>query len=142
MAAPDAGVPGGRRDRDQEASTGQIVGQEREKAAVPEDLGRMFIERANAVDVDGLVALYEREAVLATPSGQIAIGADAIREVYEKLLATRPKFTSEGQQPALINGDIALTSTLLTGGGATAEIARRQPDGEWLWAVDQPRIVA
>ena len=27
------------------------------------------------------------------------------------------------------HGDLALTSTRLTGGGATAEVARRQPDG-------------
>jgi hypothetical protein len=26
--------------------------------------------------------------------------------------------------------------------GATAEVARRQPDGTWLWVIDQPRIVA
>ncbi len=142
MAKPDVGVPDGQRDHGRETGTGRVAGQGREKAAVPEDLGRMFIERASAGDVDGLVALYEPDAVLAFPPGQVTIGADAIREAYEKLLAARPKFTSEGQQPALINGDIALTSTLLTDGGATAEIARRQPNGEWLWAVDQPRIVA
>jgi len=29
----------------------------RERAAQPEDLGRLFIDRANASDVDGVVAL-------------------------------------------------------------------------------------
>jgi hypothetical protein len=32
---------------------------EPEPAMQPEDLGRYFLERANAGDVDGLVALYE-----------------------------------------------------------------------------------
>jgi ketosteroid isomerase-like protein len=111
----------------------------REKAFDPGDLGRMFIERANAGDVDGLVALYETEAALAFPPGEITTGSQAIREVYEELLAQRPTFVSEGHS-ALVNGDLALTSTRLPGGGATAEVARRQPDGTWLWAVDQPRI--
>lgn len=38
---------------------------DRERAAEPEDLGRLFLERANTGDVDGLVALYEPDAVVA-----------------------------------------------------------------------------
>jgi ketosteroid isomerase-like protein len=55
-------------------------------------------------------------------------------------------------QPAIRLGDLALTSTrfdIITTGGqtttvrtATVEIARRQPDGTWLWAVDQPNVLA
>ncbi len=113
---------------------------ERERAAQPEDLGRFFVERANAGDVDGLVALYEAEAVLAFPPGQVTTGRRAIRQVYERLLAGKLTFTGE-PQPALRNGDLALTSTRLAGGGATVEVARRQPDGMWLWVIDQPNIL-
>ena len=113
----------------------------REKPAKPEDLARLFLDRANAGDVDGVVALYETGAVLAFPSGETAVGTNAIREVYETFLAHRPTVTSQGQSAPLVNGDIALTSSRLPGGGATAEIARRQPDGSWRWAVDQPRII-
>ncbi len=111
-----------------------------ERAAVPEDLGRLFLQRASAGDVAGVVALYEPGAVLATPDGELAVGADAIRAVYQALLASRPQF-SGAVQPAVRSGDVALTSTRFPG-GATAEIARRQPDGSWLWAADQPRVVA
>lgn len=52
---------------------------EREQAATPEDLTRLFVERANAGDADGLVALCEPEAVLAFPPGQTSRGHDAIR---------------------------------------------------------------
>jgi hypothetical protein len=53
--------------------------------------------------------------------------------------AGRPADVHGGEQrPALRNGDLALTSTLLVGGGATVEVARRQPDGTWLWVIDQP----
>jgi ketosteroid isomerase-like protein len=87
------------------------------------------------------VALYQPDAVLAFPPGQITVGRAAIREVYATLLSTRPTFTSQEQRPALRNGDLALTSTRLPGGGATAEVARRQPDGTWLWVLDQPNIL-
>jgi ketosteroid isomerase-like protein len=114
---------------------------ERERARVPEDLSRFFVERANAGDVEGLVALYEPEAVLALPAGTVAAGAQAIRRSYERLLAGRPTFAPGDQRAALINHGLALTSTRLPGGGATAEVARRQPDGSWLWIIDQPNVL-
>jgi ketosteroid isomerase-like protein len=81
-----------------------------EPARRPEDLGRFFIERGNAGDVEGLVALYEPDAVLAFPKGRLTTGSDAIRAVYQELLAGRPTFTGTGQA-AIVNGDLALTST-------------------------------
>jgi hypothetical protein len=39
------------------------------------------------------------------------------------------------------NGDIALTATVRPG-NATAEVARRQPDGTWLWLIDQPSVLS
>lgn len=111
------------------------------RADRPEDLGRYFVERANAGDVDAIVELYEPDAVLALPNGQVATGRQAIRESYEQLLANPPKFEPGEPQPTLGNGDLALTSTRLIGGDATAEVARRQPDGTWLWIIDQPSVL-
>ena len=47
----------------------------------PEDLGTFFLERANAGDVEGLVALYEPEAVLAVSSAgrKLAVGDRSAR---------------------------------------------------------------
>jgi ketosteroid isomerase-like protein len=112
---------------------------EQERAGQPDDLGRLFIERANAGDVEGLAALYEPGAVLAAPQGQVTVGREAIRQFYERLLAGRPTFTGE-PQPSLRNGDLVLTSTRFPG-GVTVEMARRQPDGTWLWVIDQPNIL-
>ncbi|HLI01742.1 MAG TPA: nuclear transport factor 2 family protein [Acidimicrobiales bacterium] len=109
-----------------------------EEAHEPEDLARLFLARANAGDVDGVVALYEPDATLATPAGTVS-GAAAIRDVYQRLFADRPQFAGE-IRPALRAGDLALTSTRFAG-GVTAEIARRQPDGTWRWVADQPNIV-
>lgn len=112
----------------------------RQPAREPNDLGRYFVERVNAGDVDGLVALYEPDAVLEFPPGTVAVGHEQIRRVYAELLASGPRLEPGVQAPALAQGDLALTSTRLTTGGVTAEIARRQADGTWLWAVDQPSV--
>ncbi|MCM0679196.1 nuclear transport factor 2 family protein [Micromonospora phytophila] len=109
-----------------------------EPATHPEDLSRFFVARANAGDVDGLVALYEPDGVLATPAGP-AVGAAAIRAAYAGFLADRPTLTPGEPQPTLHAGELALTSTRLADGTVTVEVARRQPDGTWRWVIDQPR---
>ena len=110
-------------------------------ATEPNDLGRFFIERGNAGDVDGLVALYEPDAVLAFPPGNIATGHAEIRKVYEQFVAAAPELLPGRQHPALVSGDLALTASTLTTGEITVEVARRQPDGSWLWVLDQPVLV-
>lgn len=110
-------------------------------ATDPNDLATYFIDRANAGDIDGLVALYEPTAVLAFPPGALATGHAEIRKVYEQFLAAAPVLTPGRQHPTLVSGDLALTATTLTTGEVTVEIARRQPDGSWLWAVDQPTLM-
>ncbi|MEV1333970.1 nuclear transport factor 2 family protein [Micromonospora costi] len=113
-----------------------------ERATRPEDLSRLIVARLNAADVDGLTALYEPDAVLALPDGQIATGSDEIRRAYEHMLADRPKFEPGTQRPTLRNGDLALTSSRLPNGVVTVEVARRQADGTWLWVIDQPNVTA
>ncbi|HEU5473385.1 MAG TPA: nuclear transport factor 2 family protein [Actinophytocola sp.] len=110
-------------------------------ATEPNELGRYFIERGTAGDVDGLVALYEPDAVLAFPPGNLATGHAEIRTVYQRFVAAAPVLSPGRQHPALVSGDLALTVTTLTTGELTVEIARRQSDGSWLWAVDQPVLV-
>lgn len=113
--------------------------EQRDPARQPDDLGRLFLERARNRDVEGVVALYEPTAVLATSNGELA-GHRALRNFYQNLFANPPPFAGT-VQPSLQHGDVALTSTRFAG-GATAEIAHRQADGTWLWVVDQPNVVA
>jgi ketosteroid isomerase-like protein len=113
-----------------------------QKALVPEDLTRLFVERANSRDAAGIADLYEEEAVMAYPPGCQTVGRDAIRSLWEKVLAKGPHFEPEPPLPTLICGDIALTSTPPSdGAGARAQVARRQPDGTWLRLLDQPEFV-
>ena len=115
---------------------------EYEKAMRPEDITRLFVERSNAGDAAGVAALYEEDAVLAYPPGGRTAGREAIRALWEKVLANRPRFEQEQPLPTLISGDIALTSTApKDDAGARAQVVRRQPDGTWLRAIDQPELL-
>jgi ketosteroid isomerase-like protein len=108
-------------------------------ATEPEDIARLFVERANARDLDGLVALYEPDAVLGYPPGETTVGRDAIRAVYEQMLAQDLRFEVEEPLPTLRLGDLALTATRpKDGAGARSQVARRQPDGTWLRILDRP----
>lgn len=114
-----------------------------DKARQPEDLTRLFVERANEGDAAGVAALYEEQAVMAYPPGCQTVGRDAIRTLWEAVLARAPRFEQEPPLPTLISGDIALTSTPpKDGAGARAQVARRQPDGTWLRLLDQPEFVS
>ena len=114
---------------------------EQEKAWRPEDLTRLFVQRANTGDAEGIAALYEAEAVMAYPPGSQTTGREAIRALWEKILPDAPHFEPEPPLPTLVSGDIALTSTVARdGAGARAQVARRQPDGSWLRVLDQPEL--
>jgi len=100
-------------------------------------LERLLVSRQRAGDVDGMVALYEPNAVLDFGAGRLTLGREAIRAFYAGLVAMGRKFDFGDQRPAIVSGDLALTSTRLLDGTVTAEIARRQGDGIWLWVIDQ-----
>lgn len=110
-------------------------------ARTPDDLTRLFVERANAGDAEGLAALYEPDAVMGFPPGATTTGRGAIRAVMEQLVAADPgpDFTQEEPLPTLVLGDLALTGTRSADGtGGRAQVARRQPDGTWLRILDRP----
>ncbi len=110
-----------------------------ERAERPEDITRLFVERANAGDAAGLAELYESDAVVAYPPGQNTAGRAAIRALYEGMLARVPRFEPETPLTTLVAGDLALTSTRRRDGkGIRMQVARRQSDGSWLRVLDWP----
>ena len=114
---------------------------DQEKARQPEDLTRLFVARANDGDAAGIAALYEPGAVMDYPPGAETTGREAIRALWEKVLANAPRFEPEPPLRTLASGGIALTATVARDGtGVRVQVARRQPDGTWLRLLDQPEL--
>ena len=114
----------------------------REPANDPQDLERLLVARENAGDVDGMTALFEPDAVVDIGGGTFLRGTDAIHEFFAGLVVTgfgpeKRHFELGEQRPALICGDLALTSVRSRDGNVTSEVARRQDDGTWLWVIDR-----
>ncbi len=119
----------------------------------PGRLGHVFAERVNAGDLEGMLALYEDVATFVGPDGVSASGSDAIRGRLEDLLAMDPQITP-GVSRAVTAGDVALMfnswrMTLRADDGetteldgASTEVARRQPNGSWLYVIDHPALEA
>jgi hypothetical protein len=118
-----------------------MIGEEkRDPIRDPQELARTLVRRELEGDADGMAALYDPAAVLDLGDGKLAVGRDAIRAFYTSLIRAGRKFALGQQRPAILNEDLALTSTRLPNGTITSEVARRQPDGSWLWVIDQPSI--
>ena len=72
-----------------------------EKAMRPEDITRLFVERSNAGDADGVAALYEEDAVMAYPPGSQTVGRAAIRDLWASCSSTGP--TSSRKNPCQLS---------------------------------------
>jgi uncharacterized protein (TIGR02246 family) len=119
-------------------------------ARAPEDVSGLLVEVFNAGDLDGIAALYEPEALMVAEPGRVVSGRAQIREAYEGFLAGKGQVTITPRQVLVLGTDVALVSNnwQITGAnpdgtptsvsGRSAEILRRQPDGSWLYAVDDP----
>jgi len=118
------------------------------RAAEPEQIHRVFEQAFNSGDLDGLVALYEQDATLVPQPGVVVEGLDGIRESLRWLLDRNGRITIESKLVLRVD-DIAYVSNRwsLTGGtmpdgsaadlgATTAEVARRQADGTWLYVID------
>jgi uncharacterized protein (TIGR02246 family) len=117
-------------------------------AAEPEQMHGLFEEAFNAGDLEALMALYEADAALIPQPGAIAEGTSAIRESLRWFLDRGGRIALDTKLVVRV-GDLALLSNRwsLTGGtmpdgspaelgATTAELARRQADGSWLYVID------
>ncbi len=118
-------------------------------ARKPEECDLLIAEALNAGNLEAAVGLYEAGASFVQQSGEVVTGRSAIREVMQGFLALKPKLKIHEVNVAQ-SGDIALTRAKwsLTGtdpdgkavtmSGKSAEVVRRQPDGSWLFVIDNP----
>lgn len=111
------------------------------KAMNAAEITPLLLELLNTGNINGLSAVYEENAVLIIGENhQTAKGLEQIKAFYADLIKQMPKLDSGVIKIPIVNGNIALTSSVLTDGRTTAEIARKQPDGSWKWCLDDPMI--
>jgi uncharacterized protein (TIGR02246 family) len=121
-------------------------------ATIPEDVDRLFGERVNAGDVEGIVALYEPCATLVTQDAGTLVGHDAIRQYVSMLPAMKPRIDMGVARVVPVTDDLAVVHhdwrCALTGPddtsfevtGRATEIVRRQADGSWRFLLDDPHM--
>ena len=122
-----------------------------EPARTPTEIHERLGPEILANDLDGLVGLYEQDAVWMPGTGEAPIrGLAAIRQAFARLQSF--KITDVKMEPTLCmeRDGLALTSckwhfkALAPDGkpvefrGRSAEVMRQRPDGAWLHLIDNP----
>jgi uncharacterized protein (TIGR02246 family) len=116
----------------------------------PEEIHEVLQVAFNARDIDALVDLYDEDATLIVPpEAERAHGRDEIRVALERTLALEPDTRFEvlgklqGDGLALTHGRWTIAGTDEDGApvemsGRGTMVSRRQPDGSWRIALDNP----
>jgi uncharacterized protein (TIGR02246 family) len=118
-------------------------------AQTPDQLHSLFLDAFNRGDVETIVALYEPTACLIPQPGMTTRGRAGIREALRQFLALNGRMTMStafvilAEDLALLRGQWSVTGTgpdrkPVSMDGHSLEVARRQPDGAWLFAIDHP----
>ena len=108
-----------------------------------------FAKYFNARDLEGLLGLYEEDAVFVRGPEDYVSGHESIGEALQAFFDTGGKISFKVRH-AVQHGDIALLSNEYTLEGVdaagesfvmtgkTSEVLRQQADGRWLYIIDHP----
>lgn len=112
--------------------------------ASPQEMAGTFIERFNARDGAGLLALYASEAVFTFDGVTFARGADEIKAALDEFLVS--PMTLRGTYVSVLTaGDVAMCSLRwemlnaegwIDQDGISTEVLKRGADGLWRFAID------
>ena len=122
-------------------------------ARKPEDCDRFLVAACERGEMEAILDLYEPGAVLhKLGSPGLATTREEICEEFLPLLALKPKFVIEQIVTSLhADGTLATTRMRCTASGTdqegnpmqtefhTLEVVRKQADGSWKYAIDDPR---
>ena len=121
-------------------------------ARTPTQVHEMFTEAFLAHDLDGVMALYDADALMAPLAGGPPVrGKDAIRKVIAALLAMNPRDGGLETVFCLERDDLALMRSkwhFIGDGpdgnpvemiGSGFEVMHRNADGTWVHLIDSPR---
>jgi uncharacterized protein (TIGR02246 family) len=117
-----------------------------------QDIHRRFEAAFNVADLEGILALYEPEAVFVNSDGAVLHGREEIRAAFAAMFDTgcRIRLETAGIMEGtdglvLMHGKWVLSGSGPGGQpfeqrGTSAEVLRRQANGAWLYAVDNPFV--
>jgi uncharacterized protein (TIGR02246 family) len=116
----------------------------------PADIYPALLKAFNAGDIDATVACYEPQAYFVLKSGHAIRGAAELREMFRARFSYKPDLKLDVRKIISAGDDLVLvvvewtTETVSSSGdvkvwaGTATDIARRQPDGTWKLALDNP----
>jgi ketosteroid isomerase-like protein len=109
----------------------------------PEEICSLFQQSMAAGDIDGVLSLYDPEAVILDESGEVKKGEEGLKQNLAPLATAKARFDFTVKQ-VIQTGDIALMHTKWNVSGPQTmtvhaiEVARRQPNGTWRWLIGDP----
>ena len=119
------------------------------KLSNPLNVITQLVAAMNAQNLESAVTLFEPGASFVVKPGVVVSGTAGIRQALEGFMALKPTLTIDAQQ--LVEAtDVAQycarwsiagidpTGTAVQLTGRSSSILRRQPDGRWLFVVDNP----
>ena len=112
----------------------------------PEEICSLFHQYMAQGDIEGLLSLYDPEAVMLDKSGEVRKGEEGLRQNLAPLADVKARFDFTIKR-VIQTGDIALMHTRWNVSGPETmtvyaiEVARRQPDGTWRWLIGDPFTV-
>jgi len=115
-----------------------------------QDIHVKFQTAFNNKDLDGILALYEPEAVFVNSDGGVLHGHEEIGSAFAQIFSGEVQIHLE--TAGIVEGTDGLvlmhSRWVLSGAGpdgqpveqrgTSAEVLRRQPNGTWLYAIDNP----
>ncbi len=116
----------------------------------PAELQDLIEKAFNEHNLDAIVELYEENTAIVNPQNQeTMIGKESVRGLMSNFVGLKPTFkytkksVFQSDDLAMLSGTWTLNGTGPDGSavemaGQTAEVARKQADGTWLYAVDSP----
>ena len=108
-----------------------------------------FAKCFNSRDMEGLLDLYEDDAVFVRGPEDHISGRNSLRSALQEFFDTggiisfKVRHAVQHRDIALLSNEYTLQGTDATGEafkvtGKTAEVLRRQADGRWLYLIDHP----
>lgn len=117
-----------------------------EGAASPQELAAEFGRRLARGDADGLVLLYDPDAVLVTAPDNVARGRDQIRALARTIddgiaIDLEPKTIHVAGDQALVAEKAVVRTPAGVRTAMSAAVCRRRADGRWFYLVDDPTFI-